>query len=339
MEIKYQKAFGYVSADRRRFPSTDDMPVNKNEKKTDEIYTDSSSEGIMPDFSSIANDSNVMSFSLHNNIEEEEKPKRKRKSNMGKPVTESEDGESQFPEEEPYEKKYEETTNALKIAVAQLDASLSEMQKDVTEIRASKVLKSKYTNLANIQQTMGQFINTKVTALREINNTISKCADLELKRKKDLMIANSEQNSDKNIMDMYSAFISMPTGAENMGTNPLGPTVSQITMNNGIVSDSINDEDAGMQNYLNTMNPAQRLSLYENDPNVQHVVVYDSTTGAKHFEVMNVITGEVIPNVDKRDMMFMEDVVLDLQTGVATNINLNETYPIIEVGNRVSDSY
>ena len=87
------------------------------------------------------------------------------------------------------------------------------------------------------------------------------------------------------------------------------------------------------------MTPAQRLSMYESDPNVQQVVIYDNTTNSKRFEVMNIATGEIIPNVDKRDMMFMDDTVIDLQNHIARNLNLNETYPVIEVGERLSDVY
>ena len=152
----------------------------------------------------------------------------------------------------------------------------------------------------------------------------------------------NDQNTDKAVMDMYSAFISMPTDM-----NPgiaLGPTVNQLTYNptiTGAVAQSIGqvDENAGYDNFLNNMSPAQRLSLYESDPNVQQVVVYDNRTNTKRFEVMNVATGEIIPNVDKRDMMFMDDTVLDLDNHIARNINLNETYPIVEVGTRLSDAY
>lgn len=337
MEIKYTKAFGYVESEKPRF-STDTLP-KKEEKKSINNNTVVTTENIIPDFSNIGN----ASLTLHSTPEPESKPKRKRKTSTPTPVTEIEGDNNQSNlDEEPYSKKYEETTAALNLAIAQIDTSLRDLQTDVSAIRSSRTLKSKYTSLANLEQTKAQYINSKITAIKEINNSISKCNELEMKRRKEFMAASAEQNSDKNIMDMYNAFISMPTGIDGMSANPLGPTVSQLTMNDGmsgvVTSGGIND-DAGMQNYLNSMNPAQRLSLYENDPNVQQVVVYDNATGAKRFEVMNIMTGEVIPNVDKRDMMFMEDVVLDLTTGVATNINLNETYPIIEVGQKISDLY
>ena len=59
------------------------------------------------------------------------------------------------------------------------------------------------------------------------------------------------------------------------------------------------------------------------------VVVYDKATGNKYFDVMNVATGRSIPNVPRRDPMFMEDTTLDIQKKIAKNINLNETFPIV----------
>ena len=133
----------------------------------------------------------------------------------------------------------------------------------------------------------------------------------------------------------------MPTDM-NSGMS-LGPSVNQLTYSpaiTGAVTQTLGgDEEAGYNNFLNNMTPAQRLSMYESDPNVQQVVIYDNTTNSKRFEVMNIATGEIIPNVDKRDMMFMDDTVIDLQNHIARNLNLNETYPGIEVGGRLSDVY
>ena len=251
-------------------------------------------------------------------------------------------GEGNEPaEDDSYAKKYESTNAMLMNSVAQLDAGVMEMQGDVNLIRASKTLKRKYDYLSAIQGTIGQYIGTKVSALREINSTITKCNELELKRAKDLKDKEGEQNTDKAIMDMYNAFISMPTDLNSTGV----PTVSQLTLNpatTGVIPTNIMgevSEEAGMQNFINNMNPAQRLSMYEQDPNVQEVGVYDNTTGARRFEVMNLATGEIIPNVDKHDMMFMEDTTLDLNTHTARNLNLNLTFPIVEVGARPEDAY
>lgn len=335
MELTYQKAFSFIKED-KKMPNADNIDTPKA-VITKEPIEQEHRQG--PDFSYFMN--NKVPLPVVGSSEEPKKRGRK-KTDPTAVITDKDGDGANSNREEPYAKTYEETTNLLKGTIVQLDHGLAEMQQDVNTIRASKTMKSKYTNLANIQATMGQYIGTKVTALREINSTISKCNELELKRMQQLHAQENDQNTDKAVMDMYSAFISMPTDM-----NPgiaLGPTVNQLTYNptiTGAVAQSIGqvDENAGYDNFLNNMSPAQRLSLYESDPNVQQVVVYDNRTNTKRFEVMNVATGEIIPNVDKRDMMFMDDTVLDLDNHIARNINLNETYPIVEVGTRLSDAY
>ena len=346
MDVKYQKAFSFASEKpKKSMPSTDLPDKRTSTLKPIEIETpveEKTDSAAGPDFSYFMNNKVVLPITGDPvDVPDSSKPKqKKRKTSLTGVVTENDVETNEFGEI-PYEKKYEETTNLLKTSVAQLDAGLMELQNDVNQIRASKTLKRKYDYLSMLQGTMGQYIGTKVSALREINSTITKCNELELKRAKELHAQQGEENIDKKVMDMYSAFISMPTD----GGSPLGPTVNQLTYSPSITGAMTNvitgetSEEAGYQNYLNNMSPSQRLSLYENDPNVQQVVVYDNRTNTKRFEVMNIATGEIIPNVDKRDMMFMDDTVIDLENHVARNINLNETYPVIEVGDRLADAY
>lgn len=337
-----ERAFRYEDAPVNPMASVDALPKKQTETpkasiRLEEVETPVKSGGM--DFSYLMN--NPANLSTTAAVVEPTKTKRKKATNLDGIVTETSAPTSASDGPEPYERKYENTSNMLMNSVAQLDAGVMDMQSDVNMIRASKTLKRKYDYLSAIQGTIGQYIGTKVSALREINSTITKCNELELKRSKDMHDQMGEQNTDKAIMDMYNAFISMPTDLNSTGM----PTVNQLTLSpalTGVMPSTITgemSEEAGMQNYLNNMNPAQRLSMYESDPNVQEVVVFDNTTGAKHFEVMNVATGEVIPNVDKHDMMFMEDTVLDLSTGVARNLNLNLSFPIVEVGQRLADAY
>lgn len=333
-----ERAFRYEDAPKN--PMSVDAVPKKEKKSSPSIKLEESQPSGGMDFSSLLNNHSSLSIPTPS---ETAAPKQRKKrntssTNLDDVVTET---TNPSPEDESYEKKYEGTTSMLMNSVAQLDAGVMEMQGDVNLIRASKTLKRKYEYLSAIQGTIGQYIGTKVSALREINSTITKCNELELKRAKELRDKEGDQNTDKAIMDMYNAFISMPTDLNSTGM----PTVSQLTLNPAMTGISPTNimgdmsEEAGMQNYLNNMSPAQRLSMYEQDPNVQEVVVYDNTTGARRFEVMNVATGEIIPNVDKHDMMFMEDTVLDLNTHVARNLNLNESFPIIEVGERLADAY
>ena len=234
---------------------------------------------------------------------------------------------------EPYSKKYEETTEALKGAIVQLDMGLADMQNDIQQIRSSRTLKRKYDYLSMMQGNMGQFINNKISALREINNSITRCNDFELKRMKELKLSENAKDDDKTIMDMYNAFVSMPVSS---GVQ-LGPAVQDIsTMGRGVNTSGIDD---GFNNYMQNLSPAETLMMYENDPDVQQVVMYDEATGAKWFEIMNMRTGEIIKNADKHGNIIMEDTVLDLNNNIAKNINIGESYPIVRVGKSVVDTY
>ena len=73
---------------------------------------------------------------------------------------------------------------------------LNELQHDISEIRASKNLRGKYNYLSAMQGTAGQFIGNKISAARELNNTITKCNELELRRYKDLMAVNQKDADD-----------------------------------------------------------------------------------------------------------------------------------------------
>lgn len=267
--------------------------------------------------------------------EEKKKTTRKRKSSSSINTSGSK-GNTENDMDEPYSKKYEETTSMLRTAIAQLDMSLNDMQTDIQQIRTSRTLKRKYDYLSMMQGNMGQFINTKVSALREINNTITKCNDFELKRMKELKLAESSKDDDKAIMDMYNAFISTPVSSGMQ----LGPALSNITTGSNMINTStIGNSDAGYQEYINNLDPTQTLMMYENDPDVQQVVMYDESTGARWFEVINVRTGQTIPNADKHGAIILEDTTLDLTNNIARNVNIGESYPIVRVGKSVMDIY
>lgn len=241
--------------------------------------------------------------------------------------------------DKPYETKYSETTAMLKGAIVQLDGLLVETLGDANEVRKSKTLKRKWDILPLMNNNAGNIISNKISAIREINNTISKCNDLELKRMKDMnLAAAANENSDKKIMDMYNAFVSMPTGDAVMPNN-LQNVAQSLSMGNVVTGTIIGDDEAAYQNYVANLNPAQRLSMYESNPDIKQVVVYNQQTGARYFEVMDMGTGQVVPGVDKHDSMFLEGTTLDLENKIARNIDLGETYPIVIVGEPVMNMY
>ena len=46
-----------------------------------------------------------------------------------------------------------------------------------------------------------------------------------------------------------------------------------------------------------------------------------------------------MPNLPTYDPMFMEDTTLDLDQGIARNLNLNETFPLIVINDGVTSNY
>lgn len=246
---------------------------------------------------------------------------------------------------EPYMNKYEETNNLLKAAITQIDIGLGEMQTDITMLRSNKTMRNKYQPLSMIQKNMGDYLGNKINAIKELNNIISKCNDLELKRAKELKEIEN-QDDDKRIMDLYNAMISMPVGGQTgmMGngfSTPIGPSTFEMTYAgnpnsptpNVITSiDGQNQSDIGYMNYLRNKTPAQNMMSIDTNPNIQQVVVYNNDTGQAHFEIMDMSTMTPVPNTDKYDNSFLEDTHMDLINNVATNVNIGESYPIVQIG-------
>lgn len=79
--------------------------------------------------------------------------------------------------------------------------------------------------------------------------------------------------------------------------------------------------------------------FYENDPNVKTVVLYDAATGERSFQVMNIATGKIVPNVTTLDNRFLADTTLDLKSRIAKNNNLRESFPIVFKNEAVLDQY
>lgn len=311
------------------------------------------------DFSSL---SNVTSYTAP---EEPEKKKRGRKKkdqgplftappHMGEIITDGvKDNKSKrdlsfLETNEPYESKFAETNAILRSAIVQLDNGLVDIQRDIEDVRSAKTLRNKYNHLTMLQGSMGTFISNKINAAKELNSTISKCNEMELKRYKEMKAsAAADQDDDQKIMEMYKAFVNVP--ASNSSTmmnsvgqpsNPLGPSMIEMSMlSDRLNGTGIGSADAQYQNYVQNLTPQQNMMLLEGNPDIKQVVVYNQETGARYFEVMNLATGEVVPNAEKHDAMFLEDVTIDQKNMVARNTNLGETYPLVVVGQPILNEY
>nr|DAK73366.1 MAG TPA: hypothetical protein [Caudoviricetes sp.] len=240
---------------------------------------------------------------------------------------------------EPIENKYNETNNILRSAILDIDKSLVDIQADIRDIRSSKTMRSKYTYLANLQAGVSSLIANKISAARELNSTIRNCNDFELKRYKEVQAINAASgDDDANVMKMYEAFMSTP-----LSSNAL-PNISNTAINSAALSgvNSINlgtPQDAGFSSYMQNLTPQQHMMQLEHDPNIKEVVVYNQENGSRYFDIIDMRTGQHVPNTEPMDAMFLEDVTIDLKNKIARNINLGESYPLVIVGQPIMNEY
>lgn len=243
---------------------------------------------------------------------------------------------------------YNETNAMLHETMNQIDAINVELVKEFNAVQHNRTMKNKYGVLNALSENIGSMISNRISTIKEINNCISKANDMDYKKFKDMQAAQSAMNDDKYISDIYQAMISNPQ-MQAAGPQMPAPTFNDPSiMGSGIVRANITQEaanggipitDAGYMNYIANLTPEQNMMRYEGNPNIKQVVVYDAASGAKMFQVMNVATGEVINNVPTYDNMIMEDTTLDLNTKIAKNINLNETFPIVVINDNITSQY
>lgn len=247
-------------------------------------------------------------------------------------------------EEYPTAYTYMETNNLLHETLGQIDSLNSELMQEFNSIRHNRTMKNKYNVLVGLSENVGSLINNRISVIKEINATITKSNDLDYKKEKDRRAANAALDDDKYIADLYKSFIQNPI---NIAPTPQMPQVDPAIFGSGIVRadlksgdyNSNNPVDASYLNYMSNLTPEQNMMRYEGNGNVKQVVVFDAATGNKFFQMMDVSTGQVIPNVPVYDQMFMEDTTLDLKTKIAKNINLGETFPIVVINEGVTAQY
>lgn len=235
---------------------------------------------------------------------------------------------------------YYETNNMLNTTVQQIDMIAAEVKQELDNVRSSRAYKNKHNVMIGLAGNLSSLLETKISAIREMNNCTTKANDLDYKREKDRKAIEQAGNDDKTIMDLYQAFVQNP-----MSQNQLmsGPTQIAATVSGGEIirsaSQSMNGMDSSYMNYMANLTPEQNMMLYEQNPDIKQVVVFDASTGNKWFQVMNMKSGQVIPNAPVHDQMFMEDTTLDLRNKIAKNINLNETYPLVVINDNITNEY
>ena len=247
-------------------------------------------------------------------------------------------------EEVPTAYTYMETTGLLRETLGQIDSLNGELVQEFESVRQNRTMKNKYNVLVGISENIGSLINNRIQTIKEINNSITKANDLDYKKLKDIKSAQAVMNDDKYISDVYQALIS---NQSNLPAQHTMPPVNPSLYGSGIIRADITDTqlnagqpiDVGYLNYVANMTPEQNLMMYEGNPNVKQVVVYDASSGAKLFKMMDMSTGQVIENVPTYDETIMEDTTLDIKNKIAKNININETFPIVVINDNITSQY
>lgn len=235
---------------------------------------------------------------------------------------------------DPYENSYGETNFLLRQTIGQINSLSKDVQDEIDNIRKSKTIKSKYKYISDLCATAGTLIGTKISAIREMNSSTTKCHELEIKRLKDVKAAQSQQDDDKYIADLYSAYVNTPIG---MGPSPI---VRQYNATNTITNQdvmmsgtTINMDDSGYENYMSNLSPEQNRMILDGNPNIKTIVVYDQVTGDKYFDVIDTTTGTSVPNYPRPDRLILDDTVIDFSNGIASNTNIGQNWEVMVVAN------
>lgn len=247
---------------------------------------------------------------------------------------------------ESYNQTYQPTTFLLYGVIQDIDGFSKDVREQIDIVKDSKTIRNKIGFVADLTQSASKLIDSKIRAIQEINSTITQAHNLDLKRTKELKMAEvaNQQNDDKYIMDLYNAYINTPIGTYNPGS--ITPSMQDITLNSGNVVgiDAMSSPmpvDVGYAQYQAAKTPEQnRMTAMATNPNIKTVVVYDQTTQSKKFDVVDTTTGMSIPNMPLPNPAFLDDTTVNIANGVARNSNLDTVYPLVVIGERSSlDDY
>ena len=227
-----------------------------------------------------------------------------------------------------YEQTYAETTSIIKDAIAQVDKLSGEVLSDLEEIRGSKTLKNKHKTITDMALVASNLINTKISAAKEINNTVNQIHNLNMNRFKITKMDQKDGNDEKTMMDIYTSFVNTPVGTYTapsiqditLGVNAPSPNVTPIEMVAPGSSDPQN------------LTPEQNRMRMESNTSIQAVVRYNQSTGQRCFDVIDTNTGMSVPNYPRPDAFLLEDTTIDVHTGIARNRNINMVWPLIIEG-------
>ena len=238
---------------------------------------------------------------------------------------------------------YKENQEQLKSTVNAIDMMTVQIEQDIQAVRAARTLKKKYDYICELSSVAGSLMSNRISAIKEINNTITNAHRLEMERNKQMKASEVSQDDDKMLMDMYRAYVNTP-----MGTIPNMPTIAvnqaalntptlgvPITAPNTVMTDS----SEGFNAFINTPSPELAAVRMEQNPNIKVVVVYNQETHEKFFDAQDLATGQSIAGIPLPDPSLLDGVIPDIRNGIAKNINAGLTYPLRLIGTRKFDEY
>lgn len=262
-------------------------------------------------------------------------------------------------EEAQFEKGYQDTTKMLYGTIMQADSMYADLGCQLQNYKDNRSYggRNRMMQMSEFMNTQVSLINTKITAVRELNSIRNKINDLKLK-KMQMDKETLDDNSDKAVMDAYYALInasnyglppmqsplspaSINTGVAMNGTRintmPLGQQTQIIPANPDPMPPVTTSADASFNNYKENLTPIQRKMILDNDPNIKTVVVYDQSSGNKYFDIVNVQTGQSVPGVQRPADFLLDNMRIDARNGIAVNSNINQSFPLVITGSRVAD--
>jgi hypothetical protein len=86
-----------------------------------------------------------------------------------------------------------------------------------------------------------------------------------------------------------------------------------------------------------SLDPAQNRMILEAKGAVETIVVYDNATGNRWFDVVDKVTRQSVPNVERPDNSYIYDIDINVRGGFAKDSMRNKIYPLL-VLNAESDS-
>ena len=227
---------------------------------------------------------------------------------------------------------YMETTAMLHNALAQIDSISGELMNEFEMVRANRAIKNKYGILNGLSENIGALISNKISAIKEINNSISKSNDLDYKRYKDNK-DQLNQNDDKYISDLYTSFLNNNNNPQVMNMPRMD---AGIYGSSGIVRADLGGSSnlGNMQytNYIANVTPEERLMLLEGNNNIRQAMVYDPSTGNRafqYFDFTNPANPIPQPGLPVYSDILLNEFTIDLANRKAKSTNLKETMDLV----------